>query len=249
MPSLREAGYVARIPAGAAFPGAASRAFRRDPVVRRPHSAARVLRYLHVHLGCRTRGDSTRWPMREIGTSLAQTPDGEEFRKMLRLRSARLLSIVIVTAMPLGVLAPACSSTSSTSTKGQLISCADNGTGVTSCHPLDTATTGSGSGAGSGTCEDVDEDGDGSPHDVGEDRHDPMTGAAMGSAGSDADDDDHDGIPNDRDCDRRHGGDDDGEDHHGGHDGSGSGDHDGSDDGSGDGSGSGGGSDDGSGHH
>lgn len=163
---------------------------------------------------------------------------------MSRLRRARVLSIVIATALPLGVLAPACSSTS-TSSKGQLISCTDTGTGVTSCHPRDTTTTGpdAGSDPGSGTCEDVDEDGDGSPHDVGEDHHDPRTGAATdpGQAGSDADDDDHDGIPNDRDCDRRHGGDDDGEDHDGDHDGSGSGggsgDHDGS------------GSDDGSGHH
>jgi len=146
---------------------------------------------------------------------------------MSRLRCARLLSLVIVTALPLGVLAPGCSSTS-TSTRGQLLSCMDTGTGVTSCHPVETTTTGSGSGSGSGTCEDVDQDGDGSPHDVGEDHHDPKTGAATdpGQAGSDADDDDHDGVPNDRDCDRRHGGDDDGEDHD-------DGDHDGSDDGSG----------------
>jgi hypothetical protein len=144
---------------------------------------------------------------------------------MSRLRCARLLSAVIVTALPLGVLASACSSTN-TSTKGQLISCTDTGTGVTSCHPLDTTGSGSGSGSGSNTCEDVDEDGDGMPHDVGEDHHDPKTGSATdtGQAGSATDDDDHDGIPNDRDCDKRHGGDDDGEDHDGGdHDGSGSG--------------------------
>src|SRR4051794_20135584 len=173
----------------------------------------------------------------ERGWYVARTEPGRgDSRKMSRLRCARLLSLVIVAALPLGVLAPACSSTS-TSTKGQLISCTDTGTGITSCHAVETTTTGSGSGSGSGsgTCEDVDQDGDGSPHDVGEDHHDPKTGAATdpGQAGSDDDDDDdHDGVPNERDCDRRHGGDDDGEDHDGGdHDGSGDHGGGGSDDG------------------
>lgn len=162
---------------------------------------------------------------------------------MSRLRCARVLSLVIVSAMPLGVLAPACSSTN-TSTAGQRISCMVTSAGATNCHPDASGSAGS----GSDTCDDIDEDGDGSPHDVGEDHHD-ATGAPTGTqTGSSAasDDDDGDGISNERDCDKRHGGDDDGEEHDGSGgddgsgDGSGSGDHDGS--------GSGSGSTDGSGH-
>jgi hypothetical protein len=136
-------------------------------------------------------------------------------------RWTRLLSLSFVVAAPLGVLAPACSSTT-TSSVGQLISCQDTAAGVTGCHPADDR---SGPGSGASTCEDIDDDGDGSPHDQGEDRHGMATGSDdRGDHGTvDDDDDDGDGIPNDRDCDKRHGGDDDpaGDDH-------GSGDDDGS---------------------
>ena len=126
---------------------------------------------------------------------------------MPRLRWTRLLSLAIVSAMPLGVLAPACTS-GNTSTIGQHITCTDTGAGVTNCHPTPAGTTGS----GSDTCEDVDEDGDGTPHDVGEDHHGTVSGSGGSgtTAGSAGDDDDGDGIPNDRDCDKRPGGDDDG---------------------------------------
>ena len=75
---------------------------------------------------------------------------------MLRLRWTRLLSITLVSAMPLGVLAPGCTS-GKTSSVGQLISCTDTGAGVTNCHPIASGSAGS----GSDTCEDIDEDGDG----------------------------------------------------------------------------------------
>jgi len=127
---------------------------------------------------------------------------------MPRLRWTRLLSLALVSAMPLGVLAPGCTS-GKTSSTGQMISCTDTGAGVTNCHPIAAGTAGS----GSDTCEDVDEDGDGSPHDVGDDSLDSTQTGSSGSgttAGSAGDDDDGDGIPNDRDCDKRPGGDDDG---------------------------------------
>ena len=149
---------------------------------------------------------------------------------MSRRCCARVLSLAVVAALPLGVLAPACSSTS-TSAAGQRISCTVTSAGATNCHPDASGSVGS----GSDTCEDVDEDGDGSPHDVGEDHHDPETGALTGTrSGSSAvddddDDDDDDGISDERDCDKRHGGDDDGEEHDGSDgDGSGSGSTDGS---------------------
>ena len=151
---------------------------------------------------------------------------------MSRLRWSRLLSLAIVTAMPLGALAPGCSSTN-TASVGQRISCKDTGAGVTDCHAM-----GSGSaGTGSDTCEDVDDDGDGTPHDEGEDHHGASHAGTTttGDQGGSADgDDDGDGIPNSRDCDKRHGGDDDGS----GDDGDGSGGHDGSGDHDGSGSGS-----------
>jgi hypothetical protein len=125
---------------------------------------------------------------------------------MAKLRWTRLLSLALVSVMPLGVLAPGCTS-GSTSTVGQKISCTDTGAGVADCHPVEGGTTGSGSGSGSGTCEDVDDDGD-RDHD--------------GTVDSADDDDDGDGISNDRDCDKRHGGDDDGVDDR---DGSDAGDH------------------------
>ncbi len=128
---------------------------------------------------------------------------------MSRLRWSRLLSLAVVAAMPLGALAPGCAS--NTSSVAQRISCTDTGTGVTNCHPI-----GSGSaGSGSDTCEDVDDDGDGTPHDEGEDHHGSSLTGATGDRDDDGipdsvdDDDDGDGIPNSRDCDKRHGGDDD----------------------------------------
>jgi hypothetical protein len=165
---------------------------------------------------------------------------------MSRLRCARLLAVSIVCIVPLGTLAVSCTGSSQTSTVGQRISCTVTGTGVKDCRPMVSTGSGAGSGSGSNTCEDIDEDGDGSPHDVGEDRHDAITGHAMGGpVGGAHDDDDHDGIENDRDCDKAKGGDDDGEDHDGEdhdcehHDGD---DDDHDDDGKGCGSGSGSGS-------
>lgn len=96
--------------------------------------------------------------------------------------------------LPVGALAPACSSTQ-LGTKGQLITCTtDPGTGeVLRCEPGG----GSGSGSGSGTCQDVDEDGDGEPHDVDDDNP---------SAGDNHDGDrDGDGVSDDHDCDERPG--------------------------------------------
>jgi hypothetical protein len=93
-------------------------------------------------------------------------------------------------------LCAACSSTS-TSTKGQLITCdTDPGTGVIlRCAP--------GDGSGSNTCQDIDEDGDGKPND------DVIARSTNETEGT-ADDDDGDGIPNDQDCDEHSGGDHDG---------------------------------------
>lgn len=132
---------------------------------------------------------------------------------MPRLRWIRLLSLALVSVMPLGVLAPGCTS-GSTSTVGQKISCTDTGVGIADCHPIEGGSTGS----GSGTCEDIDDDGDGAPHDDGEDAEDGVTSGSTadrdrdGTADSADDDDDDDGISDDRDCDKRHGGDDDGVD-------------------------------------
>ena len=145
---------------------------------------------------------------------------------MTRLHwTRRLLSLALVSVMPLGVLAPACSSSSNTSTRGQRITCTVTASGMTNCRPSET--TGS-SGSGSNTCEDIDEDGDGTPHDIDDDGQ-TMHGSTSGSA---TDDDDDDGIENEHDCDNRDGGDDD-------HDGSGDDDGSDDDDGGHDGSGSG----------
>ncbi|HET7504286.1 MAG TPA: hypothetical protein VFK02_24865 [Kofleriaceae bacterium] len=102
--------------------------------------------------------------------------------------------------LPIGVLAPGCSS-EKTGTKGQLITCTtDPGTGVVlRCEPG----AGSGSGSGSSTCQDIDEDGDGDPHDdateAGGDR------ASLDGEGADSEDHDGDGISDDRDCDEHEG--------------------------------------------
>src|SRR5689334_21272483 len=115
------------------------------------------------------------------------------------------LSLALVSLLPFGVLAPGCST--STATKGQLITCTtDPGTGaILRCEPG----TGGGSGSGTGTCQDVDEDGDGEPHDDGDD-----TATSRQSRGGDGDDNDeggddgdhdHDGVPDENDCDEHPG--------------------------------------------
>ncbi|TMQ13522.1 MAG: hypothetical protein E6J90_28375 [Deltaproteobacteria bacterium] len=105
--------------------------------------------------------------------------------------------------LPIGVLAPGCSS-DKTATKGQLITCTtDPGTGVIlRCEPGGSG-SGSGSGSGMNTCQDIDEDGDGNPHDEADD----STSHFAGPSASDGDSDDHDGdgIPDDRDCDEHPG--------------------------------------------
>lgn len=120
-----------------------------------------------------------------------------------------ILALALAAALPLGALAPGCTSTD-TSTVGQRITCIDNGAGPTNCQPA-------GNSAGSGnTCDDIDEDGDGEPHDDGEDAEDGLEDETVadrdddGVTDIDDDDDDGDGISDDRDCDRRAGGDDDG---------------------------------------
>ena len=116
----------------------------------------------------------------------------------MQLRS--MLSCTLVAVLPVGVLAPGCSS--STGSQGQLITCTtDPGTGVIErCEP--------GGGSGAGTCQDIDEDGDGEPHDNGDDDQ-PIEATADrhgGDGDSDDDDDrDGDGIDDDHDCDERPG--------------------------------------------
>jgi hypothetical protein len=101
----------------------------------------------------------------------------------------RSLSYVLMAILPVGALAPGCSS-DHLGTKGQLITCTpDPGTsGILRCEP--------GGGSGSGTCQDVDEDGDGEPHDDGADE------VHSSSDGDQHDGDrDGDGISDDHDCD------------------------------------------------
>jgi hypothetical protein len=114
----------------------------------------------------------------------------------------RTLSFTLMALLPVGALAPGCSSSDHTATKGQLIICTvDPGTGaVGRCEPGD----GGGSGSGSNTCQDVDEDGDGDPHDDADDDH-PRTSSADDHDQGDNDDHDGDGIPDDRDCDEHAG--------------------------------------------
>jgi hypothetical protein len=121
------------------------------------------------------------------------------------------LSFLLVSILPFGALAPACSSPS-TSTKGQLIECAtDPATGVVlSCKPTDSTTT-----SGANTCLDVDEDGDGEPGDSADGAESAKDGAAFALTGrpegdSEADDD-ADGVPDSEDCDHHPGEDDDGD--------------------------------------
>src|ERR1044071_615463 len=99
----------------------------------------------------------------------------------------RTLSFTLMALLPVGALAPACSSTN-TATKGQLITCTvDPGTGaVGRCEPGD----GGGSGSGANHCQDIDDDAAGRSHAASADGHD-----------GDSEDHDGDGIPDDRDCD------------------------------------------------
>ncbi len=118
------------------------------------------------------------------------------------------LPLLLASLLPLGALAPACSS--SESTRGQLIECTtDPGTGVIlRCAP------GDGAGGGDNTCTDVDENGDGEPGD-GEpgDGDGPilLTGPTDGAGGEDGDQD-QDGVPDEDDCDHHPGEDHDGDD-------------------------------------
>jgi hypothetical protein len=110
------------------------------------------------------------------------------------------LSLSLMAVLPLGVLAPACSS-DNTATRGQAITCTtDPGTGVIlRCEPG----TGSGSGSGSNTCQDIDEDGDGDPHDEADDDSGHHGASLDGS--SEGEDHDGDGIEDDHDCDEHAG--------------------------------------------
>src|SRR4051812_34463180 len=123
------------------------------------------------------------------GTALALTV-------VMQLRTS--LSLTLMALLPVGVLAPGCSS-ESTGTKGQLITCTtDPGTGVIlRCAP--------GAGDGSGTCQDIDEDGDGDPHDDGDDEAAGGVGFAGVSKGDRGADRDGDGISDDHDCDEHEG--------------------------------------------
>lgn len=111
----------------------------------------------------------------------------------MQLRSC--LSLTLMTLLPLGVLAPGCSS-DKTATQGQMITCTtDPGTGeILRCAP------GAGDGSGSNTCQDIDEDGDGEPHDDGDDK-----GGASLTVDGGSGDRDHDGVSDDHDCDEHAG--------------------------------------------
>jgi hypothetical protein len=105
--------------------------------------------------------------------------------------------------LPVGALAPACSSSSKTASTGQTITCDTDPTTGTILR------CGSGAGSGSSTCQDIDEDGDGEPHDQGDDHgvdQNDDKGDDKGShATGDIHDRDGDGIPDDRDCDEHPG--------------------------------------------
>jgi hypothetical protein len=126
---------------------------------------------------------------------------------------SKSLTALLVTLLPIGVLAPACAP--SESTTGQLITCAtDPGTGVIlTCEPSDGTPE-------PGHCTDVDEDGDGEPSDSADDDGTvslQLTGRPDGGGGDDDGDghdadDDHDGVPDDEDCDHHPGEDHDGDD-------------------------------------
>lgn len=112
------------------------------------------------------------------------------------MSNLKSLSLLLITIVPVGALAPACTS-DTTGSAGQTITCTtDPGTGVVlRCEPGDQQ--------GDHTCTDVDEDGDGEPHDV------PPGPAKRADDGASHDgDDDDDGIPDDQDCDHQPGEDD-----------------------------------------
>lgn len=128
---------------------------------------------------------------------------------------------VLLSALSVAALAPACT-TSSTSTKGQQITCATdpNSEIIVECAP-GTEVPG---GSSANSCRDIDEDGDGEPHDDDSTESEPSNGLAFtahtsGRGGSDdpagddsagnAADSDDDGIPDAEDCDERRGEDDD----------------------------------------
>jgi hypothetical protein len=116
----------------------------------------------------------------------------------MQLRSN--LSLTLIALLPLGVLAPGCSS-GTTGTKGQLITCTTdpgNGGVILRCEP------GGGSGSGSNTCQDVDEDGDGDPHDEADDDS-GHTARFDGGGQTESEDHDGDGISDDHDCDEHSG--------------------------------------------
>jgi hypothetical protein len=117
---------------------------------------------------------------------------------VMQLRST--LSRTLMTLLPIGLLAPGCSS-EQLSSKGQAITCSTDPTtgAVVRCEPG----AGTGLGSGSATCQDIDDDGDGEPHDEGED--DPSQSASASETEGEDHDRDHDGIPDDRDCDQRPG--------------------------------------------
>jgi len=126
------------------------------------------------------------------------------------MHHTKSLPLLLIAILPFGVLAPACTS-GSTSSLGQTITCStDPGTGVVlRCAPGDDS--------GDHTCTDVDEDGGGGLKDLP-----PPMGRVGGAAddggddsGANDDDDDDDGIPDDEDCDHHPG-----EDHCDGDDGS-----------------------------
>jgi hypothetical protein len=118
----------------------------------------------------------------------------------MQLRTS--LSLTLMALLPVGVLAPGCSS-ETLAAKGQMITCTtDPGTGVIlRCAP------GGGDGSGTDTCQDVDQDGDGEPHDEADD--DQPGGASFAGTrndkGDDTEDHDGDGISDDHDCDERAG--------------------------------------------
>jgi hypothetical protein len=115
----------------------------------------------------------------------------------MQIRSS--LSLALMALLPVGVLAPGCSS-ENTATKGQMITCTtDPGTGVIlRCAP------GTGDGSGSNTCQDIDEDGDGDPHD-GSDDDQAGSGSAKTRHETETEDRDGDGISDDHDCDEHAG--------------------------------------------
>jgi len=122
----------------------------------------------------------------------------------MQLRSR--LSWTLLALLPIGALAPACSSTH-VGTTGQAITCDTDPTTGTIVRCGAGAGSGSGTGSGSSTCQDIDEDGDGEPHDQGDDRgvDDPDHDRGDDTGSHATGDRDGDGIPDDRDCDERPG--------------------------------------------